>query len=85
MDTTTNPEIGQTATQTDAVEMQGTLLLGLVSSPNGPRALLRHSNGKVETVAPGDKTRAGLVTAIGGDKVVLLAHRREVILTMPAG
>lgn len=84
--TTASPKIDQAATQTGAVDLSETLLLGLINAPEGPRALLRYASGRVKTVAPGDRTRAGKVLAIGEDRVVLAGRNgAQVILTMPGG
>lgn len=85
MSTETNATVAQAATETDAIDLGGTLLLGVITTPEGARALLRHRSGKVETVAPGDKTRLGKVLAIDEGQLHLSAGKREVVLKLPQG
>lgn len=80
-----NAQTAQAATKRDAVPLDDILLLGLIKTPEGDRALLRYSGGKIHTVAKGDRTRAGRVLAIGEDRVILLGQGKQHILRMPRG
>ncbi|KAA9009869.1 hypothetical protein [Histidinibacterium aquaticum] len=79
----TNPEVA--ATEAGKADLGETLLLGLIDAPDGPRAMLRFTDGDIETVAPGTYTREGEVVAIDETQVVIARGDGALVLKMPTG
>lgn len=61
----------QQATAVDVLALNELTLIGLMTTPEGPAALIRASNGKIERVIPGVRTLGITVTAIGENQVLL--------------
>ncbi|QQA44111.1 pilus assembly protein PilP [Pelagovum pacificum] len=85
MEEQTNETVASAATDSGAIDTRDTILVGLITSADGPRAMLRYPEGTIDTVAPGDLTQAGRVVAIDQVQVVLQGQRGQRILTMPRG
>lgn len=79
----TNEITAAAATVEAAVPLNETILLGIFSGPEQVSALLRHADGAIDRVAPGDQTRAGRVLAVGADRVILSRFGSERTLTLP--
>ena len=59
------------ATAADALELDRLTLIGLMNTAEGPAALIRAANGKVERIVPGMRTLGVTVTAIGETQVLV--------------
>lgn len=79
----TNEVTAAAATVEAAVPLNETILIGVFSGPDGASALLRLSGGDILRVAPGERSRAGLVLAVGEDRVILSRAGAERVLTLP--
>ena len=74
----------QNATQTDALDLSKTQLLGLFGGGDTPRALLRSADGTIVTAMANETTAVGNVIAIT-DTYVLLRDRNTIRrLMLPA-
>ncbi|MCO6382441.1 MAG: hypothetical protein JXQ91_01270 [Vannielia sp.] len=71
------------ATTPDALDLTALALIGVVGSPTARRALLRHRNGRIESVTTGDRAAGGTVLEIGADHVTLALKGRPVTLALP--
>lgn len=78
-------ETADAATEQGLLPERGPALLGIVEGPEGARALIRHADGAVAMVTPGDNTASGRILAVGQGQVVLSGVFRNTVLTMPAG
>ncbi|NAZ35975.1 hypothetical protein [Rubellimicrobium sp. CFH 75288] len=76
-------EVGENATQSGAVDLGRTVLLGLFDGPDGPSALLRLIDGEVVRVERGAEVRGSRVSAIGNGSLRLQRNGVEVVLTLP--
>lgn len=77
-------ETADAATEKNVVDLEQTLLLGVFLGDR-PRAILRYPGGRIDTVTPGDRTRAGQVVAITENAVILNNLAGTLRLEMPAG
>ncbi len=67
-----DPSLAQAqATTADVLALDRLTLIGLMSTTEGPAALIRGANGKVERIVPGTRTLGVTVTAIGETQVLL--------------
>ncbi|KPP87152.1 MAG: Type IV pilus biogenesis [Rhodobacteraceae bacterium HLUCCA08] len=81
----TNEFTAAAATVEAAVPLSETILIGVLSGPEGASALLRLASGDILRVAPGDDSRAGQVLAVGEDRVILRRPGGQQVLTLPGG
>lgn len=82
-DTTITPQTAENATQTVAIDLSQTQLLGLFSGTGVPRALLRGPDGNVKMARVHDRTPMGDVTAITDTYVLLQTDGTIRRLTLP--
>lgn len=61
----------QQATAANILALDQLTLIGLMNTTEGPAALIRGSNGKVERIVPGMRTLGVTVTAVGETQVLL--------------
>jgi hypothetical protein len=80
----TPEQVAEDATQSRALPLDETALIGLFHGPDGGSALLRLADGRILRVSAGAEVEDGRVTAIGRDVVRLRQGDRELILRMPA-
>ena len=59
------------ATTADVLELDRLTLIGLMTTAEGPAALIRAANGKVERIVPGMRALGVTVTAIGETQVLV--------------
>ena len=84
MSETTNEITADLATMRGALPLRKLQLIGIMGTPEAPRALLRTSAGQIRHVAMGDTLPQGTVVAISDSAVILHGGAREWVLTMPA-
>ena len=77
------PETQAAATQSKELSLMETVLLGTVTTPSGPKAILRNGYGGVETVGLGAQINGGEVTAIGDGEVFISRSGLGLKLTIP--
>ncbi|MCJ7872407.1 hypothetical protein Q4577_04775 [Marinovum sp. 2_MG-2023] len=77
------PETEAAATQQGALPLRETVLLGTITTPKGPKAILRNGFGGVDTVAVGARINGGEVTAIRDGEMFLSRNGRGLKLTIP--
>lgn len=85
MSNETPDEVAKSATDTEALPLDGTALIGIIDGPEGTRAMLRFADGGIDTVQAGDLTTAGRVVALDTKRVVLNDQGRTTTLEMPTG
>lgn len=85
MSETTNSFVANAASKTGVLPLGGTTLIGTITAPSGPKALLRDVNGRIVTASVGDNTPAGQVVAIDDSEVVLQSTAGQTRLGIPAG
>ena len=76
----------QKATVPEALELNALIVIGVIDSQNGARALLRSSQGQIARVGVGDEAFGVTIPAIGDDRVLAtdwLGRTRA--LTLPFG
>ncbi|WP_010140443.1 hypothetical protein [Oceanicola sp. S124] len=71
------------ATQEEALPMRELALLGTLTGPAGPEALLRLPGGGITRARPGDKLEGVQITAITNGELLLLARGRSFRMTLP--
>ncbi|MGY3439589.1 MULTISPECIES: hypothetical protein [unclassified Marinovum] len=77
------PETQAAATQSGELPLLETVLLGTLSTPSGPKAILRNGYGGVNTVGIGSHINGGEVTAIGEGEVFISHEGTGLKLTIP--
>lgn len=82
-ETTTPQETLETATLENAMQGANLQLVGTFIKTDGPKAMIRTSNGKMQMVEPGDKIGAQTVAAIEPGVVVLARGGLTRKLTLP--
>ncbi|WP_375173479.1 hypothetical protein [Pseudooceanicola sp.] len=75
--------VSRHATEKGALDLSSTALLGTLVEPEGPRALIRTSNGAIRKVAPGDRIGTARVQAIATGMVQMVNLGMVQTLTMP--
>ena len=85
MSETTNTFVANAASKAGVLPLGGTTLIGTITSPSGPKALLRNIDGQITTAAVGDMTPAGQIIAIADSEVVLQSTSGQTRLGIPAG
>ncbi len=80
---TTNDKTTAAATDENALPLSGTTLIGTLTGPNGPVALLRLRRGDIRRVSKGDKIDGARITAISDGQLHLSRAGQPEILTMP--
>lgn len=71
------------ATEEGALPLLETVLLGTLTTPNGPKAILRNGFGGVKTVGIGSQINGGEVTAIRDGELFISRSGRGLKLTIP--
>jgi len=77
------PETQAAATQTAELPLMETVLLGTLTAPSGPKAILRNGYGGVSTVSIGSHINGGEVTTIRDGEVFISRNGRGIKLTIP--
>lgn len=77
--------VAAAATEKNQIRLNQTALLGTSGKANSKRAVVRLSNGRVATVAVGDRLDGGRVSAIGDGFLTYVKNGRTVTLRMPNG
>ena len=72
-----------TATQPGALDLGTLALIAVTGAPGARRALVRHRNGRIETLRPGDKLGGGAVTEITADSLHYERRGKRLALSMP--
>lgn len=76
--------VAEKATIPGAVDLRNLTILGLMQVKDGPAALIRSGDGRIERVTPGSQVFGVTISAIGEDVVVLSDARGAVYqLTIP--
>jgi type IV pilus biogenesis protein PilP len=73
------------ATQSGVFDQERISLIGIMGTETQPRAMLRLSSGKTQTVKPGDTVKGRTVIAIAQDQVRLQRGSKLEKLEMPKG
>ncbi len=73
------------ATVEVALDLNSTMLIGIVGKTDAPEALLRNRDGSITRVARGDKTNAGTVIGIDETSVRLQKSGKVTVLQLPRG
>ena len=81
----TPENVAEIATEEGALDLGEMALLGTMIDPDGPKALIRMSGGRVEKVAPGDRIGLAHVRAIGTGVVQISSLGAVRTLSMPQG
>lgn len=76
----TTADVARNATETNALRLNQTNLIGVFGAANSRRALVRLSSGRVVRVSVGDQLDGGRVTAIGEDALRYTSGGREQVL-----
>jgi hypothetical protein len=74
--------VSRAATQARAINLRQINLLGVMGTPSARRALVRLDNGRVVTVAVGERLDGGQVTAIGDSELRYNRRGRDVVLRL---
>ncbi len=77
-------EAGRIATTRNALDLSALALIAVAGSPDNRRAILRHRNGRTETVKLGSQAAGGTVTEIEADSVTLRLDGKPLHLSLPA-
>ncbi|SIN95795.1 hypothetical protein [Vannielia litorea] len=72
------------ATTSNALDLSALSLIAVTGKPDARRAILRHRNGRTETVRPGTSAAGGTVTAIDAGSVTLSMDGKPLRLALPA-
>jgi len=80
---TTNAKTTAAATDENALPLSGTTLIGTLTGPNGPVALLRLRRGDMRRVSKGDRIDGAQITAISDGQLHMMRAGQPKILTMP--
>ncbi len=80
---TTNARTTAAATDENALPLSGTTLIGTLTGPNGPVALLRLRRGDIRRVSKGDQIDGAQITAISDGQLHMMRAGQPKILTMP--
>ena len=83
--TDTPPAVAAEATTEQTLPLDETALLGTVTTPQGPMALLRTRRGRIEKVRPGDQVGGDRVAAITDGVVHVVRNGLARMITMPQG
>jgi type IV pilus biogenesis protein PilP len=76
----TTADVARNATETNALRLNQTNLIGVFGAANSRRALVRLSSGRVVRVSVGDQFDGGRVTAISEDALRYTSGGREQVL-----
>lgn len=74
--------VSRAATQARAINLRQINLLGVMGTPSARRALVRLDNGRVVTVAVGERLDGGQVTAISDSELRYTRRGRDVVLRL---
>lgn len=72
-----------TATQKGALKLRQLSLVGTLTGPDGPQALLRLPNGSIARASEGDELAGIRITAITSGEVLLIARGKTYRLDIP--
>ncbi len=75
--------VTETATDTDAIDLRGLALLGVMQTADGAAALLRHPEGRIARLTVGDHLDRWRVGAISDSRVVLVRTGEARALHLP--
>ncbi|MFV0359525.1 hypothetical protein [Tropicimonas sp.] len=80
-----NATVAEAATQKNTIALDELVLLGTFGTDDARTALVRHTSGRIEKVAPGNRVGRATVVAIDADSLVLKTGSRTRRLQMPQG
>lgn len=82
-ETETPSETLESATEAGRLPLRNLTLLGTFTGSDTPQALVRHGDGRVQKVAPGDRIGARRVVAIDQKSLILIRKGATLRLTLP--
>lgn len=81
--TPTPLNVAKLATQSGKLPGRGLVLLGLFGTSTAPKALIRLTSGRTQTIVPGDRISGREVSAIDETSVILSRKGTTYRLTLP--
>ncbi len=78
-----NAKTRQAATDENALPLGGTTLIGTLTGPNGPVALVRLRRGTIRRIEKGDRLNGAQVAAIEDGRLLLNRAGQPEALSMP--